>query len=207
MATTQPSLSHQAYLALEHLLVTRQLAPGAVVTEKQLIEMAGHGRTPVREAIQRLAWQGLIAVRARVGLQITHIREQDQRHILQVRRELEPLVAALAAEHATDAQRAALIDCAQTMTASAATSDLAGFFVADRRFDGILQDACPNAFLTQALAPLQTHARRISFAQISVERMDRAITLHVGVIRAVQQGDPAAARKAMLALVDANGKV
>ena len=199
--TASRSFSHQAYLALEHLLVTRQLAPGAMVTEKQLIEAAGHGRTPVREAIQKLAWQGLIAVRARVGLQITEVRDQDHAHVLQVRRELEPLVAALAAEHANTTQRAALIDCAQAMAASAATGNLSGFFAADKQFDDILDDACPNAFLTQALAPLRTHARRLSYAQISVERMDRAIALHVGVIRAIQQGDAALAHKTMSQLI------
>ncbi len=56
----QNSQSHLAYLALEHRIVTLALKPGALVTEKQLIELAGHGRTPVREAIQKLAWQGLI---------------------------------------------------------------------------------------------------------------------------------------------------
>jgi len=199
--TASRSLSHQAYLALEHLLVTRQLEPGAMVTEKQLIEAAGHGRTPVREAIQKLAWQGLIAVRARVGLQITEVRDQDHAHVLQVRRELEPLVAALAAKHANTTQRAALIDCAQAMAASAATGNLSGFFAADKQFDNILDDACPNAFLTQALAPLRTHARRLYYAQISVERMDRAIALHVGVIRAIQQGDAALAHKTMSQLI------
>lgn len=206
MTETQNSLSNQAYLALERLLVTQQLALGAVVTEKQLLDMAGHGRTPVREAIQKLAWQGLIAVRPRVGLQITKIRDRDLADILQVRRELEPLVAALAAEHASAEQRAMLIDCAQAMTGSAATGDLAGFFAADKQFDTILEDACPNPFLTQALAPLQTHARRMAYAQISVERMDRSIALHVGVIRAIQQQDAPAARKAMGQLVDMSGK-
>jgi DNA-binding GntR family transcriptional regulator len=52
------SQSHLAYLALEHAIVTLALAPGALVNEKQLIDLLGHGRTPVREAIQKLAWQG-----------------------------------------------------------------------------------------------------------------------------------------------------
>ena len=79
----QNSQSHLAYLALEHRIVTLALKPGALVTEKQLIELAGHGRTPVREAIQKLAWQGLIHVRPRVGLQVTEIDAKDHHHVMQ----------------------------------------------------------------------------------------------------------------------------
>jgi DNA-binding GntR family transcriptional regulator len=58
MARTSGSLTQQALRKLEKLIVTMELAPGALVTEKQLIAMAGQGRTPVREAIQKLEWQG-----------------------------------------------------------------------------------------------------------------------------------------------------
>ena len=92
----QNSQSHLAYLALEHAIVTLMLKPAALVTEKQLIDLAGHGRTPVREAIQKLAWQGLITVRPRVGLQIAEVRPDDHANVMQVRRELEPIAAALA---------------------------------------------------------------------------------------------------------------
>ncbi len=101
MSGMQNSQSHLAYLALEHAIVTLVLKPGALVTEKQLIDIAGHGRTPVREAIQKLAWQGLIIVRPRVGLQIAEIKPDDHANVMQVRRELEPIAASLAAEHAT----------------------------------------------------------------------------------------------------------
>ena len=83
------SQAHLAYLALERLIVTLKLEPGALVTEKRLIELAGLGRTPVCEAIQKLAWQGLMDVRPRVGLQITTIRPDDQVHVMQARQKLE----------------------------------------------------------------------------------------------------------------------
>ena len=67
MTETAASQAHLAYLALEGLIVTLKLKPGSLVTERELIELAGHGRTPVREAIQKLEWQGLIAVRPRAG--------------------------------------------------------------------------------------------------------------------------------------------
>lgn len=202
MAAAADSLSHQAYLALETLIVTLKLKPGSLVTEKQLIDLAGQGRTPVREAIQKLAWQGLIEVRPRVGLQISEIGPDDYAQILQVRAELEPLAAGLAARHANADQRARLLACAQTMTTCAVTGDMAAFLAADKLFDEIMEDACPNRFLTSALAPLQTHARRHWFSTATPERMDRSISLHVAVIRAIQQGDVSGASRAMTGLLD-----
>jgi len=198
----QTSQSHLAYLALEHLIVTLALKPGALVTEKQLIDMAGHGRTPVREAIQKLAWQGLILVKPRVGLQVAKIAAGDHRNVMQVRRELEPIAAGLAAEHASDEQRARLVDCARAMDECTVTGDLAGFFAADKAFDEILEDACPNGFIMAALGPVQTHSRRLWYSTASPERMDRAIALHVAVIQAIRQGRPDEARATMATLIN-----
>jgi DNA-binding GntR family transcriptional regulator len=198
----QNSQSHLAYLALEHAIVTLALLPGALVTEKQLIDLSGHGRTPVREAIQKLAWQRLIVVKPRVGLQIAEIKPSDHRHVMQVRRELEPIAAALVAEHASDEQRNQLVDCARTMGDSAVSGDLAAFFAADKTFDEILEEACPNAFIISALAPVQTHSRRLWYSTANPDRMDRSISLHVAVIRAIQQSKAADARKAMTSLID-----
>ena len=195
--TASSSQARLAYLALESLIITLKLKPGLLVTEKQLIELAGHGRTPVREAIQKLAWEGLIAVRPRAGLQIALIRPDDRNQVMQVRRKLEPLAASLVAEHADDVARAEMIGCAQTMTACSINADMEGFLAADKAFDDIMEAACPNAFLTSTLAPLQTHARRLWFSTASTQRMDRSVDLHVKVIRAIHQADAEAAALAM----------
>ena len=201
MASEAEPLSRQAFRRLENLIVTMELQPGALVTEKQLIGLAGQGRTPVREAIQKLEWQGLMRVRPRVGLQITELVESDHENIMQVRRQLEPVAAMLVAEHAVEEQRSALLDCAKAMGAAAATGDIAGFLEADKRFDEILEEACPNRFLMSALAPLQTHSRRRWFSTASVERMDQAVTQHVAVIRAIRSGNAETARGAMETLL------
>lgn len=52
------SLAEQAYQILERLIVTLELEPGTLVNERTLIDLTGMGRTPLREAIQRLAWEG-----------------------------------------------------------------------------------------------------------------------------------------------------
>ena len=202
MTTAAESLSHLAYLVLESLIVTLRLKPGSLVTERQLLDLAGQGRTPVREAIQKLSWEGLIVVRPRVGLQIAEIGPDDHQNVMQVRMELEPIAAGLVAKHATEQQRVRLLTCAQNMTTCAVTGDMASFLAADKVFDEIMEDACPNRFLTAALAPLQTHARRLWFSVATHERMDRSISLHVAVIRAIQQADGPGASRAMTVLME-----
>ncbi len=196
------SQSHLAFLALESMIVTLKLKPGSLVTERQLIELTGQGRTPVREAIQKLAWQGLVAVRPRVGLQITSLHETDHAHVMATRRQLEPLAAKLLARHANAADRKRLRECAEAMTACSASGDMPGFLTADKAFDEIMEDACPNTFLTNALAPLQSHSRRIWFSKASADHMHRSIEFHVKVIRAIQAADENASEKAMIQLMD-----
>lgn len=201
MSEIAASQAHLAYLALEGLIVTLKLKPGSLVTERQLIDMAGHGRTPVREAIQKLEWQGLITVRPRAGLQISAIQPEDHAQIMAVRQQLEPLAADLVARHAGDEHRARLVFCAQQMTACSINSDMEGFLSADKAFDEIMEEACPNRFLTTALAPLQTHARRLWFAGADNRHMDGSVDQHVKVIRAIRNGDGPAAASAMTDLL------
>jgi len=201
LTETTGSQSHLAYLRLESLIVTLQLAPGSMVTEKELIALAGFGRTPVREAIQKLEWQGLISVRPRAGLQITALDPAAPAMIMEARRQLEPLAARLMAGHISREAREKLIDCAKQMTECSITGDHEGFLSADKVFDEILEENCPNPFIAQALASLQTHSRRYWFAGATRQTLEQAVELHVRVIRALLSGDAEAAEKEMTALV------
>jgi DNA-binding GntR family transcriptional regulator len=202
LAEPVESHSRLAYLRLERLIVTLELAPGSMVTEKQLIALSGLGRTPVREAIQKLEWQGLIAVRPRAGLQITALDPAHPAMIYQTRRQLEPLAARLMAGHIDARAREALIACAKAMTECSVTGDKAGFLDADKLFDEILERTCPNPFIVQALSALQTHARRYWFDAADDKALDTSVNLHVKVIRALLQSDPDAAEAAMRDLID-----
>ncbi|MDB5556725.1 MAG: GntR family transcriptional regulator [Rhizobium sp.] len=202
LAETTESHARLAYLRLESLVVTLVLAPGSMVTEKQLITLAGFGRTPVREAIQKLEWQGLIEVRPRAGLQVTALNPAYPAMIHETRRQLEPLAARLVAVNIGPEAREALIACAKSMTECSVTGDKEGFLTADKQFDEILEQACPNPFITQALSALQTHSRRYWFHAADQAALERSVELHVKVIRALLQGDPSAAESAMAALIE-----
>ncbi|MDP3895516.1 MAG: GntR family transcriptional regulator, partial [Mesorhizobium sp.] len=95
------SATQRAYRALERMIVTLDLRPGGVTTEGALIERIGLGRTPVREAIQRLAWEGLLEVRARAGLAIAPLHPGDWLKVIDARRGVEIILAQSAARHVT----------------------------------------------------------------------------------------------------------
>ena len=79
----------RAYRALEGMIVTLELAPGTITTEGALIERLALGRTPVREAIQRLAWEGLVEIRPRSGLAVAALRPADWVLVVEARRGVE----------------------------------------------------------------------------------------------------------------------
>lgn len=193
---TQASQSHLAYLALEKLIVTLGVEPGAIVNERQLIELTGHGRTPVREAIQRLAWENLIRIRPRVGLQVAQISPADRDNILQARRQLEPIAVALAAQNIGSPMRKALEDCTGKMVLSAENDDILTFYEADKHLDEIVADACPNNFIASSLWPLQTHFRRIWFSSADSAALQTAVKMHLDIINALLDGNSERAEQA-----------
>ena len=96
-----PALADQARTRLEELVVTLQLPPGSVWSEAQLSDKLGIGRTPVREALQRLQTDYLVKIVPRFGAQVTDINVSQHLRLLEVRRVLERLITESAARRAT----------------------------------------------------------------------------------------------------------
>jgi DNA-binding GntR family transcriptional regulator len=189
------SLAEQAYRLLEAQLVTLELAPGALIAEKDLVDRVDIGRTPVREAIQRLSAEGLLQVLPRKGLMVTPLRRSDLLQIIEVRRVLERLMVVKAAERATPDQRQALLILGGHL--EAAEDDLEHFFRLDRRLDELLEAACHNHFLVQALAAMHSQCRRLWY--LHRERLDLTVSarLHGGLARAVAERDGSGAIRAL----------
>ena len=95
------SLADQAYYALRELIVSLELQPGRSIKEPELVARLGIGRTPVREALRRLAQERLIEVFPRRGMVVTTVDVRDLARLCEVRAALEPEAARLAAERAT----------------------------------------------------------------------------------------------------------
>lgn len=132
------SLAEQAYQILERLIVTLELEPGTLVNERTLIDLTGMGRTPLREAIQRLAWEGLMEVRARSGIAIAPIDPKDFIKVLDAREGVERVLARDAARFGSPRDYERLEAAAKAMRQAVPTEDVSLFLDADKAFDIVL---------------------------------------------------------------------
>jgi DNA-binding GntR family transcriptional regulator len=190
-----PSLSEQAYRVLEEKLVTLALRPGSVVSEGQLIDLTGLGRTPVREAMQRLALQELFEVMPRKGLLVAPVSLPGMLQILEARRPLERLLVQRAAVHARDEQRSGLAQIGRDF--ASAHDDFEAFLRRDSELDVLMDDCAGNPFASQAVAPLRTHCRRFWYCYRHRLQLSDAISAHSKLARLVARRDPAGAQKAV----------
>src|ERR1044072_9086824 len=103
------------------MIVTLQLSPGTVLSEQALAVRLKIGRTPIREALQRLARDGLVVTMPRRGIMVSEINLRLQ--LLGGRGELDRLRASLAPERSTREERREFAEVAQAMLAAAAKAD------------------------------------------------------------------------------------
>lgn len=182
------TLAETAYRLLEDQIVRLELPPGGRYTEQSLGARIAMGRTPVREAIQRLVEDGLLIVFPRKGIMVTLIRPQDVIQALEVRLVLERMIAANAARDANQEQRRELAECAEVMLAASQANDIDGYMRADHAFDLTLARVSANPFAARAVAPLQTMARRAWFYYTRNVDLGPAAERHAALARAVAEG-------------------
>ena len=153
------TLTNQAYRELEEEIITLRIPPGAVVSEALLSERFGVGRTPVREALQRLAREGLVVIMPRRGVVVSEIDVSAQLRLLEVRRELERLMARGAAQRASKPQRRRFQEIAAGMDQAAKRADALAFMRWDREFNLLLLEAAGNEFGAKTLGMLNGLSR------------------------------------------------
>jgi len=189
----QESATRRAYRMLERMIVTLELAPASVTTEGALIERIGLGRTPVREAIQRLAWEGLLEVRARAGLAVAPLHASDWVKIIDARRGVEAVLARAAARHATRETAQRFHDAALSMRKAVIAGNVFAFLQADKALDEVMAETSDNPFAARVAAPLQTHSRRFWYRYQADSGLAAAADRHMALIKAVLDGDGDAA--------------
>ncbi len=197
-----PTLSEQAYARIEEMIVTLELEPGASFSEGDLCRKLDIGRTPVREALQRLATERLVAALPRRGMIVTDINIAEHMALLETRRVLDRLIAARSASRATVVQRQQLRRHAAAMVEAAAGHDLAAFMRIDRESDAILENACRNPFAVRACTPLHAHCRRFWYCYQENGDLGESARLHERVTESVADADEQTAADASDALVE-----
>lgn len=197
------TLTERAYQQLEELITTLALPPGMVLGEQNLVQRLGIGRTPIREALQRLARDGLVVVMPRRGILVSEINIRTQLRLLETRRVLERLIARLAAERATREELEVFAGLAQEMRAAAAAADDLAFMRLDSRFNELIAIASRNEFAVRALANMAGLSRRFWYQHYK-EAADLPLSanLHADICDAVAKRHGTKAEAASDRLVD-----
>src|SRR5215216_1543271 len=154
-------IAERAYLELRDRIVTLELPPGTVLREDELMNDLGIGRTPLREAVKRLALENLLDVQPRRGTFVTAIEAADIQNITEVRAELEGYAAELAAlrlDPETRAKAEALRREIESLDGAGAQESLMRM---DERIHHFVWDAAHNPYLTETLERYFTHSLRI----------------------------------------------
>jgi len=197
------SLTDRAYRELEERIVTLDLAPGSVLSEAQLSEQLDIGRTPIREALQRLAREGLIVILPRKGILVSEINPSKQLLVLEVRREIERMMARAGAERRSDDERQAFLEIAEGMENAAHDNDDIAFLRFDNDFNVLLAQASHNEYAVGAINLLNGLSRRFWYLHYKkAADMPLVARLHASIARAIAEGDADAAASASDALVD-----
>jgi DNA-binding GntR family transcriptional regulator len=202
VAAAPPALADQARAQLEELIVKLDLAPGSIWSELQLSERLGIGRTPIREALQRLEAEHLVRILPRLGIQITDINVTQQLLLLEVRRVLERLIAENAARRATPEEREQLLRMADTLEAMV-NADVLKFLRYHYDIKKYIAACARNEFAASAIAPTHAMSRRFYYLHYrKAHDLPVAARHHASVIRAIALGEQARAGAAADALMD-----
>lgn len=202
----QINLSELAYERLEELLVCCELRPGRFLATHELQSMVGYGRTPVLQAVNRLAADTLVAVTPRHGLQIAPVDLTRERVLLRLRRDMERFVIRLATERSGASQRNQMLHLKRQLIEHRAELSLDQFNLVDRRIDKLLLASAGEPFVESTLRPLHTIFRRLGW--IYHMQTNRGVDLsdtidgHIAVIDAVADGKADAAIAASDHLMD-----
>jgi DNA-binding GntR family transcriptional regulator len=159
MAGTAPTLAEQAYQRLRDKIVRLELAPGDVLREDDLRAELGVGRTPIREALQRLAREHFVSVIPRRGMYVSGIDVSELSMLFETRTVLEPYAARLAAARGTDEHWDEMTDALRG--AKGAGRDPHALMAIDRRCHELMWTAAGNRFLLDTLDMLYAQSDRL----------------------------------------------
>lgn len=183
-------LSQQAYEQIKHNIVTLAFAPGDVLDETSLQDEFGLGRTPIREALKRLALEKLVVIVPRRGIFVSDIGIRDLQHLLEVRLVLEKLAARLAAQRAKPADWRRFETVLKDLETAAQANDDAALMDADEAFHEALYAATENDFLQSTLTVLYTLNKRLWHYFLAEMGSTRgAVAEHRAIVESLKTGD------------------
>ncbi|MCX7892701.1 MAG: GntR family transcriptional regulator [Burkholderiales bacterium] len=190
LAATPRLLHEDATDRLRDMIVQGELAPGAKLNERVLCERLGVSRTPLREAMKRLAAEGLVELQPNRGAAVKALTLETLRETLQVMGALEALAGELACANASAAELAELRALTFQMRAHHARGDLPAYFRENQRIHLLIAECSGNATLAATYRTLNANVRRARYmANLTRERWDQAVREHDEILDALERRD------------------
>lgn len=175
---------------LEDEILRGQRAPGERLDERSLAEYFSVSRTPVREALQRLAASGLVHLRGRQGARVAKLSLSDLLDAFLVIAELEAMAARQASRRITPAQRRRLEACHKACAAEAGAGNHEGFYERNLEFHDTIMEACANRVLQEQYRAVNAltspYRRRVTYQP---GRMAESVPEHAAITAAILAGN------------------
>ena len=196
------SLAEKAYDELIRLITRLDLPPGTVLAEKSLVEELQIGRTPIREALQRLAMEGLVIHQLNRGMFVSEITYSDVQEIYEFRSLVDGYACRLAAQRATPAIAAKLMELHGVLVQATKDDDIDSYVQLDREYYSILSEASKNSFLVEIIPRIfNLHLRLWFFISVKIGNWHSIAEAHEimthDVAEAIALRDPDRAEVAM----------
>jgi DNA-binding GntR family transcriptional regulator len=191
-------ISDRAYAELRDRIVTARLPPGTVLREDALMRELGVGRTPLREAVKRLALENLVAVQPRSGTYVTAVDAADIVHISEVRAELEAHAAELAARRLTADHEDRVSALLRALSGRADGDGQPGLMRLDELIHRLVWDASGNPYLAETLERYFLLSLRVWYVVLDrVPGLGAAVVDHGRLLEAIRDRDGDRARALM----------
>jgi DNA-binding GntR family transcriptional regulator len=164
--------AERAYRVLRRQILDCELEPGSQLREAAVADRTGFGRTPVREALQRLVREGLVEVRARQGYRVTPITLDDVQHVFELRLVLEPMAVELAIARSSDQELAALRPLAEATHRTTEGGTYERYLTGHLAFHMAIAERSGNPRLARAIHELLAERQRLAFLVARSRRRD-----------------------------------
>ena len=201
--------SEVAFAELRRRIFDNELPAGFQATEQEVANLLEMSRTPVREALIRLAAEGLVEVRPRHGMRVLPVSADDMKEIYEILTSLESTAAYLvAARGISDEELYEMRAAVDSMERALAEDDLTAWSVADERFHQLLVTYCGNERLTQLVETFKGQAHRVRMLTLKLRQKPvKSNADHAALVDAIERGDADEAHRIHRAHRENAGKI
>ncbi len=185
----QKPLKELVYLELKHKILTGEIASQTRLMEIDLSEKMNVSRTPIREAIKRLADEGLVKVEPRRGAYVANISIKDMLNVFEVREDMEGFVAKLASQRITDEQKVELEKIAHEYDVAIKRPNKEAIIELDEKFHNFIVDCCNNDTLSELINYVQELSLRFRYLYYDDYTLyESTADQHNRIMKAINEG-------------------